>query len=279
MQSFYNLNGKLLSADTQSIHPDNRAFRYGEGLFETMRFAGDGIPLWAFHRERLLQALQLLGFTLPVFFSFEQLQKEISSLVQKNHHAPDARIRLTVFRGDGGIWDQPKTDFQYLIQTWPLEKSSFNENGLDIELFPHGRKAVDLYSGLKSSNYLIYLSAARFAKEKKVNECLVLNQYGRIADGTISNVFAVQEGVVITPPLSEAGVAGTMRRYLMEQLSHKGYRVIEKPLDEDDLLHSSELFLSNAISGIRWVKSFGSKTYNCSMSARIFNEIIRPLFL
>ncbi|MFY7878983.1 MAG: aminotransferase class IV [Lacibacter sp.] len=279
MQSFYNLNGKLHSSDTPCINPDNRAFRYGEGLFETMRFTGAGIPLWAFHQERLIQALQLLGITLPAFFSFEQLQNEIRSLAQKNQHAPDARIRLTVFRGDGGIWDQPKTEFQYLIQTWPLEKSSFNENGLDVDLFPHGRKAVDLYSGLKSSNYLIYLSAARFAKEIKVNECLVLNQYGRIADGTISNVFVVKEGVVITPPLSEAGIAGTMRRYLMEQLFLKGYRVIEKPLGEEDLLHSSELFLSNAISGIRWVKSCGSQTYNCGMSARIFNEIIRPLFL
>lgn len=279
MQPFYNLNGKLLSSATPSIHPDNRAFRYGEGLFETMRFTGDRIPLWAFHKERLVQALQLLGFKLPVIFSFEQLQKEIRSLVLKNHHAPDARIRLTVFRGDGGIWDSMNTDFQYLIQTWPLEKSSFNENGLDIDLFPYGRKAVDLYSGLKSCNYLIYLSAARFAKEKKVNECLVLNQYGRIADGTISNVFAFQEGGIITPPLSEAGIAGTMRRYLIEQLSLKGYRVIEKSLDEDDLLHSNELFLSNAISGIRWVKSFRTKTYSCGMSARIFNEIISPLFL
>lgn len=279
MESFYNFNGKLRSSATPSIHPDNRAFRYGEGLFETMRFTGNRIPLWDYHLARLNQALKLLGFSIPVFFSFDAFQNEIINLVQKNHHGPDARIRLTVYKGEGGIWDQPNTSFQYLIQSWPLNKAGFNENGLDLEIFPHGRKAVDLYSGLKCSNYLVYLTAAQYAKDNKVNECLVLNQYDRIADGTISNIFAVTQGRIITPPLSEGGIAGTMRQYLIDQLLRMGYTVNEEPLNKNDLLTANEIFMSNATSGVRWVKSFRSKTYSCEMGRHIFDRCIQPLFL
>jgi len=153
-----------------------------------------------------------------------------------------------------------------------------NENGLDIGLFDDGWKSCDAFSNLKSNNYLLYAMAAQHAKQQKWNEALILNQHKRICDATIANVFFTKDEIVHTPHLKEGCVAGVMRSYLLQELQKSGIKTEEGDYTVTDILHADEVFLSNAMYGVRWVKSFGNKTYTCQQTARIFQQHISPLF-
>jgi branched-chain amino acid aminotransferase len=147
--------------------------------------------------------------------------------------------------------------------------SELNEEGLVIDVFPAGRKSCDYFSSLKSNNYLVYVMAALYARQHQLNDCLVLNTYNRIADSTIANLFYCRQGLIYTPPLTEGGVAGVMRRHLLEVLPKAGFNVQEKVTTREDLEGAEEVFLTNALKGIKWVKSLGAATYGCKLITSI----------
>ena len=275
-----NLNGKLFVADVPIIHIDNRSFRYGEGLFETIRLHHGKMPLWEKHWQRLHSSLPQLYFEVPKHFSSSQLHDEVLQVAAKNKCMGAARVRIALFKGEGGLWEKPSSPFNYLIQCWPLEQKEFqmNENGLDLGVFETGRKACDTFSHLKSNNYLLYALAAQYANQNKWNEAVVLNQHTRICDTTIANLFFIQNNTVLTPALTEGCVAGVMRSHLMQQMKSSGVNLKEGVFTIADLEKADEIFLTNAFYGIRWVKRFGNKNYGFDQSARFFQEFVKPLF-
>ena len=170
-----------------------------------------------------------------------------------------ARVRLTVFRGEAG---QDDAAANYIIQSWHLERlSALNEKGLILGVFPRGRKSCDPFANIKSNNYLLYSMAAQYARRHGWDDCLVLNSLGRVADSSIANLFYVRGETIYTPSLSEGCVAGVMRQWLIESLPAAGFRVEERPVAPEDLILAEEVFVSNAIRGVRWVRSFGGMTY------------------
>lgn len=280
MEQNYILNGKIYRSDERIIHPDNRSFRYGEGLFETIRLHKSVLPLWDEHWNRLVQSIPQLYFSLPPHLTSAYLKNEILLLAKKNNCLDAARVRITVFKGEGGLWESPATLFNYLVQCWPVESNKFrmNENGLDIGVFTDGWKSCDAFSHLKNNNYLLYAMAAQHAKKQKWNEAFILNQHNRICDATIANVFFVKDDIVCTPQLKEGGIAGVMRHYLLQQLKQAGVKAQEGEYSVTEISGADEIFLTNAFYGIRWVKSFGNKVYPCNHSARMFQQYISPLF-
>lgn len=258
----------------------NRSYRYGDGLFETMKMQNGTIELSIFHFERLFHGLNLLKFIIPKLFTKEKLEQEILQLCRKNNCDILARIRLSVFRGNGGLYDEDKT-LQYVIESWPLSSTinSLNENGLLIDIYPDAEKSCDKFSNLKSANFLPYSMAALYAKENKLNDCLVFNTSGGIADSTIANIFLIKGDTISTPSLDEACVNGVMRRMLLEKLRKKGegWIVEERTISASDIRNADEVFLTNAINGIRWVKQFGSKTYSNNKTVLIYNRFVKTI--
>ena len=275
---FICLNGKILRAEDPVLLASNRGYRYGDALFETMKVASKNILLEAYHFERLFAGLRLLQFEVPKLLTREKLCKEVLLLAEKNNCGNLARIRLSVFRGNGGVYDEERTP-QYLIECWPLNESlnRLNENGLVIDIFPAARKSCDSFSHLKSANYLPYTMAAIYAKANKLNDCLVLNTDGNIADATIANVFLIKEGVVITPGPDQGCVNGVMRRHLLEKMKDAGYSIQENPVSVSTLEEADEVFLTNAISGIRWVKQFRDNVYSNNLTVEIYNRFIKTI--
>ena len=276
MSNFINFNGEVLSSNTTVLTADNRSFRYGDGLFETIKVANGRILLGNYHFERLLAGVRLLQFEEETpFFTAEKLGEQILELCKRNRHEAFARVRLVVFRGNGGLYDPIDHLPNFIIQSWSLDprSSELNEEGLVIDVFPHGRKSCDAYANLKSNNYLLYVMAALYAQQNQLNDCLVLNSYDRIADSTIANLFYCKQGHIYTPPLAEGCVAGVMRRNLLEILPGIGYPVQEKVTTREDLESADEVFLTNALKGIKWVKSFGGTTYGCHLITSISDSI------
>ncbi|MCW3092436.1 MAG: hypothetical protein JWP81_3505 [Ferruginibacter sp.] len=274
--NYFNYNGKLYQEGFSIIHADNRGLRYGDGLFETMKMQNGKIQFEDEHFSRLWKGMKILEFDIPKLFTAEQLQHEIKSLVKKNQHEPAARIRLTVIRGDGGLYDAVSHVPAYIIQSWPLTAGSgeWNTNGLVLGIYEATKKSCDILSHIKHNNYLPNVLAALTAKKQKWNDAILLNTYGRICETTIANIFAIKDGVVYTPSLNEGCVAGIMRRIMIRNLEQSDWPVIEQSLNRDDLLAADEVFLTNSMHAMRWVQNIGEVTYGNDLTREICASLL-----
>lgn len=225
------------------------------------------------HFERLLASLNLLHFDIPAHFTKTFFLRQIADLCHKNNLTDMARVRFAVFRADGGLYEPVNNMPSYLIQASELSSTvlELNENGLVLDIFPDARKTSDKFSSIKSNNCLPYVMGAMYAKQHGFNEVLLLNQYGRVADSTIANVCMVHHKTIYTPPLTEGGVCGVMRKHLLR--SELPFKMEEKPLTVEDLENADEIFLTNAIQGIRWVGLFRDSSYG-NATAAILHEVL-----
>ena len=285
MPLFINHNGTTYQNNEAILMADNKSYRYGYGLFETMKLINGKIILEELHFERLFSGLALLKMSLPESCTATKFNSEIMDLCKKNLCERMARIRLSVYSGNGGLYDENKNSY-YLIEAWPLEETvnTLNDKGLLIDVYNEAKKSCDAFSNLKSANYLPYVMAALHAQQYKLDDCLVLNNYNRVCDSTISNIFLIKDGTISTPPLKEGCVNGVMRRYLVEKLQSAGPRLKtinklqEIPLTITHIEDADEVFHTNAIYGIRWVKSFRNKSYSNIITMSLYDQLIAPLF-
>ena len=275
-EHFFIYNGTYYQHEEPVIIAGNRSLRYGDGLFETMRMHNGRIWNLDLHFERLFSGMKTLQFDIPENFSQQFFLGILNELLLKNQHPGNARIRLMVFRGNGNILDYENKSPGYIIETSPLTGNiEWNEKGLVVDIFPDAAKSCDIFSNLKSNNYLPSVMAGLFAKNNNLDDAIILNAYGRICESAIANIFIVKDKNIFTPPLSEGCVAGNTRRWLLENLSHENYKVKEKKLHVDDLLKADELFLTNAIQPVRWIKNFRDKNYGNSIANEVYHWYIK----
>jgi branched-chain amino acid aminotransferase len=274
---YINFNGSMIRSDEPVISAQSRAFRYGDGVFETMYVKKGVVQLSIYHFDRLFSGIHLLQFIEPSFFSREILTQQIKNLCEKNNHVSAARVRLAVFRGAGGLYDTENLAPNYIIESWPIEDEKLNMSteGLHVDIFPDGRKSMDIFSNIKSNNYLLYAMAALYAKKNNLSDCFIINSNGRVCDSSIANVFCVKDQTIYTSPLSEACIAGVMRRHLMNNLPKSDLPVKELPMEIDWLQTADEIFLTNAISGVRWIKQWGHRSFKNEIASFIFEKHIK----
>jgi branched-chain amino acid aminotransferase len=266
-------NGNFLPATVPVLYADNRGFKYGDGLFETMKVYRGNLLLGALHFERLFVSLQLLGIEPAADFTQAALLTNILQLCQKNGCEASARIRLAVYRGE-----ENKAGYLAEAFTLPEETNEWNASGLSIALFPFARKSMDAYSNIKSANFLHYVLAANYAKESKVDDAIVLNASNYLCDSSKATIFLIKDGEVITPALHQGCINGIMRRVVNEEVKKLGYVLRQQEVSEKDLIAADEVFLTNAIQIIRWVKSYSGVHYSCGQAQQIFKAVRATIF-
>jgi len=268
-------NSKFLKADTAIIKAGNRGLGFGDGLFETIKSLNGQLQFLDEHLARLWKGMQLLQFNIPKHFTPDHLEEEMQALMNKNGHNKNARIRLTVFRGDGGLYDEIDHRPNYIFQSWELadEIGSWNSNGLVLGIYADVKKSCDLLSNLKHNNFLPYAMAALYAKKEKCNDAVLLNTDSRLCDTSIANIFLIKADVIYTPALQEGCIAGIMRRHIINNLLALNYKLVEGKLSVDDLLDADEVFLSNSMYNLRWVQSAGDKKYSNRITQKIYTAI------
>lgn len=269
--SFICFNGKLVSADTPVLTSDNRSFKYGDGVFETMKMIRGQIILKAYHFERLFASLKLLKINSGDLY-VELLTQKIIELAVTNNFKDCVRIRLTLYRNHDN-------NAEYIIESGSLENdvNEWNEKGWSIDIYPDARKSCDAFSNIKSANHLIYVMADMYRREKGIDEALVLNEKNNICDGSRSNLFLILGNEIYTPPLEQGCINGVVRRYLVEQLPVSNFIVKETPLGEELITAADEAFVTNAVIGLRHVQSFREKCYGNILSKKIYQDMILPL--
>jgi len=276
LKSFININEKLIAGNEAAVPHDNRAFRYGDGLFETMLLRNGQIDLEPYHWRRLFAGMEQLHFRVPRTWSPAFFSAEIAKTIVKNKLEQRARIRLQVWQGTGGLFEGSTSIAGFIIECFPVTDTitQLNENGLIAGIAPGLIKSNDSLANLKSTNAQIYASAARLAQEHQWNDALIINHQGHIIESTIANIFWIKDGELFTPPLTEGCVAGTMRQYLLDYLPTLQLPANLKALTADELQKADEIFLTNAIRKIKWVREIGTKNYGCTMISKLSKMFI-----
>jgi branched-chain amino acid aminotransferase len=273
---YINFNGKIFNSEEPIVPAQNRGLRYGDGIFETIKLKKGKLILSDAHWDRLCEGLRLLKFTTSKFFTKEKVYAEILTLTQKNK-LQDARVRLTIIRGDGGIYDAKNHSENYIIEAINLPEGNgvFNSNGLQLCFYNDAKKAIDSFSNLKTNNYLPYFMGALFAKENNCNDAIIFNSNNNICDTTIANIFYIKNEIIYTPTLTEGCVAGVMRAWLIAKIQTLGFSVIEKSISKEDVLAADEVFLSNSIYNIRWIAAIENSTYTNTIIYKIVDALQR----
>ena len=253
-----NFNGKIFPSDKAIFDSQNRSFLYGDALFETIRMSEGKMPFLGNHINRLLKGLYFFKYKVPKKYTTTFFQKEIIKIASKN-----TRIRITVFRSKGGLYTPKNNRPQFLISTSPLNSPNFslNKKGLKIGLFNQLKLPCNPASNLKTCNSLLYTLAGLNRQEQNLDEVILLNENDRISETSSSNIFLIKKNIITTPSLSEGCVAGTMRKTILEIASEKKYIIQETSTKISQLQKFEEIWLSNAISGIKWVVKINQNIY------------------
>lgn len=270
------LNGHLVSVYEPSIPFTNRAFRYGDSLFETIRLCNNKIMFLRDHITRLKLGMTVLRMNLPAEFNTENMYEFILQLLKHNSHAPNARIRLTVFRNEGGFYTPETNDISFLIESEELPVAyELNQKGLWVDVYADIKKSINKLSNIKTGNALMYVMAGIAKQSMKLDDCFLVNENGAICESISSNVFIVKNGTIYTAPLSEGCVAGIMRKQIMHIATENKILTFESPITLYNLLNGDEVFLTNSINGVQWVGQFKEKFYTNKMATFFTEKLIQ----
>lgn len=282
-QKKYIYNGEIVTASQlSSIAFSNRAFKYGDSLFETIRYSNKNILFLSEHLLRLKLSMPILKMKIPQHFSFDYFLNKISDVIYANNlQDKSARIRLTVFRTSSGNYYPESNEVDYLIETEELSNPLYlmPSNGLVVDIFKDIFKPINRLSNLKTGNALIYVLAAVNKDFLRLDDCLIINEKGNVCEATSSNIFAVKNNMLLTPPLSEGCVTGIMRKQILKIAEHEKMLAFEKPFTLHTLLDADEVFITNTIQGVQWIRQFQSKIYEKKSFTEMFvnrlNEMIQ----
>lgn len=227
-------NGHLLPLGEVRVAPDDAGFLFGDGLFETLRVdAGQAGDVEA-HLDRLFAGLARIGIAIPE--DREALAAAIAEVTEAAPR-PTARLRVTITRSPSRLITaapyQPLGDDLY-------------RDGVDIVLLPHPRiDSQGPLAGLKSLSYQINRLALLQAEAEGAWEALLLNEHGRLVEGSRTNLALALPDGVFTPPLADGCLPGTVRRRLLER-----GKIAERSLVPEDLERASGIYLMNSLIGV-----------------------------
>jgi branched-subunit amino acid aminotransferase/4-amino-4-deoxychorismate lyase len=261
-------NGQLVGSFDLPSFSQNRSFLYADGLFESIRVMY-AQPLWSeLHFERLQHGCQQLGLQMP--FTFLVFEKQLLRLIDACQVVAGARIRLVVWRQEGGFYRPEKVETDWLMELQPLPTNEFQLNSKGLQLGDSKRPKSSLFvPDIKTTNALLYVLAAREAKAGKFDDVFLYHPGGALLESSNSNVFLLKGQRWTTPATDTGCLPGVMRQVMLSLLARQGYEVSEQLLSHADLLEADEVLLTNAIQGLRWVGGWRQKRYFRKESSKL----------
>ena len=259
---YINYNGKLFLETENIFTVNNRAFKYGDAIFETIRIIDGKLCFLPDHFERLKKGMDFLQFK-NCEMSFEDITKQMEELIIKNNLKKGARVRLTVFREAEGFYTPLNEKCGYVIEAKPIETNHYilNEKGLLVDIYNLHRRSTSKLSNIKTTNDIPQILAGLYALENNLDDCIILNKHNRIVETTNSNIFLYKKNNIYTPSLDEGCMDGVMRKQILKIAEKLKINIFEGMLNANVLLQADEVFLTNVVKGVQWVKTFKEKNY------------------
>ena len=256
----------------------DRGFAYGQGVFETIRICNGQPTLWQQHLLRLQQGCQRLAIVLPS--DIEQLlRQDVDSLCQAGE---EGVIKVIVTAGSGGRgYAAPEAmQAQRIVSLFPLPNypAARSEQGIRVITCNYRLPLNPQLAGIKHLNRLDQVLARAEWQDSAIAEGIVLDVNGQVIEGTMSNLFAVQDGVLITPVLEQAGVRGVMRGFILDTAQTMGLESREVSLGADEFKNADEVFISNSVIGLWPVLEWDAVRFSKGPVTSALLARIEPLF-
>ncbi len=255
---YINFNHKIIPKSQSVFGEDNRAFRYGDALFETIRMKDGKLCFLEDHFLRLSQGMELFLFQYEGFWNIHFMESQIRHLVRDQG---DFRIRFTVYRKGGGTYLPPSGEWGFLVSASPLSEFSFSidQQGVVLGDWNATGYIAPQVGSVKTANALPYIRARLEASRQGWDDCLLWDD-GVLVEATSSNVFVWKKNELITPKLSSGCKGGVVRKNLLKvgQIPEVDIEIREATITRDwvDNNKIDGIILTNAIQGLKRVKEY-----------------------
>jgi branched-chain amino acid aminotransferase len=259
-----NLNGNLIEKETCSLSLNNRGYKYGDSLFETIRVNDGKIIFLEDHYFRLMASMRMIRMEIPMNFSLDYLEEQIQSLITILDNDSISKVRITVSRKEGGLYLPTNNDIDFIIEVF--EGNSNKKESYTVDLFKDHYVNSGMLSTIKSSNRLLNVVASIFAEENDLDNCILVNEQKNVVEATNSNIFIVKGNIIKTPALLDGCIKGIARKKIIEILEkNKEYTLEETQVSPFELQKADEIFLTNAIAGVQSVTNYRKKKFETNV--------------
>ncbi len=268
---FVNNNGAVLPNKGATIAAGNRSYLYGDGLFESIRIMNGNPINMVNHFNRMVEGAKAIKMRFPSFFTVEFFEDKVKELISLSGIKEGGKCRISLDRALGGTYIPETNEISYFIEVYPYESNYFelNSKGYEVDIYREIKKQKNFLANFKTKNGLLYVMTAIAAKEKGLDDYLLINENDAVIESSNSNLFVVSNGVLYTPSLEDGCLAGTMRMQVINIALTHGIKVYECAILPQNLLAADEIFLTNAIRGIVWVGGYRTKRYFNTVGRKI----------
>jgi len=270
-----NFNGNIVAQD-DNILTQNRAFLYGDGVFETLKIINSKILFLEDHYFRLMSSMRVVRMEIPMNFTMEYFEEQVLKLVQEKGLSASARARITVYRNDGGLYLPKTNEVSFLIHATLLENTLYDLNTApyEVDLYKDFYVTKQLLSSIKTTNKIINVTGSIFAHENGLENCILLNDTKNVVEVLQGNLFMVLNKKLITPPVSEGCLNGVMRKQILALAKKiEGIEVSEEIISPFDLQKADELFLTNVITGIQPISKYRKKEFTSNLAHLLVQKL------
>lgn len=270
-----NYNGTLVADSGLALH-ENRAFLYGDSVFETLKVLDGKILFSEDHYFRLMASMRILRMEIPMQFTMEYMEEQVLSLIAQMEAAPSYRARLSVFRKPGGFYLPVDNNVEFIITAEPLSHALylFEEGDYEVDLFKDFYVTKQLLSSLKSTNRNVQITGSIFAYENGLQNCLLVNDEKNVIEALQGNLFMLTGNVLVTPSVSDGCLNGIMRKQILAIAKKiEGIEVREASISPFDLQKADELFITNVVRGVQPVTKYRKKGYGNAFAAGLVNRL------
>ena len=229
-------NGDVMSENSVRLPTDDRAFRYGDGLFETIRYENGIVWFWPDHFDRLNRGMEAMRLIPPPRFSEESLLETIIQLLESNHlRQQPARLKLQVWRRPGGLYTPATQEADWLLTVRPGPPFSITPKS-NLGVYEDFRLSPSPVSAFKTLNSLPYVLAALYRQEHGYDDVLLLDIHGYLAECGASNLFWFVGETLFTPSLETGCIDGVLRRQLLRHFDVREGLFPPEALDTADCI-------------------------------------------
>ncbi|MBN8826231.1 MULTISPECIES: aminotransferase class IV [unclassified Spirosoma] len=246
-------NSDVLSENDFCLSANDRAFQYGDGLFETIRYENHQIWFWSDHIDRLTAGMAALQFNPPDAQFAETIFQHIQALLIANKLIDQsARIKVQVWRQSGGLYTPAQNSFNLLITTKPGSPFSISEK-TTTGIYEDFRVSKSPVSSFKTINSLPYVLAGLYKQQHGFDEVVLLNTHGYLSECLASNLFWLSKETLFTPSLETGCINGILRRQLIRLAAENSLNVQEGTFQPTSLIEAEAVFCTN-VMGIQWLQ-------------------------
>lgn len=267
-----NFNGELLFEENVKLSLENRGFKYGDAIFETIKVSNNRVIFWEDHYFRLMSSMRMLRMKIPMEFTLEFLEQEILKTVAVQDTAISFRVRLNVFRKDGGLYTPKTNKIDYFIDA--KANTYATKDIYTVDIFKDFYSYSGLLSTIKTNNRMVNTLASIYAKENELDNCVLINENKGVVEVANANIFILKGNVVKTPAYTEGCIKGVIRTKVIEIITkNEDFTIEETTISPFEIQKADEVFITNAIMGIQAVTNYKKKTFTTSFSNKISKSL------